>query len=123
MPRRIKLEGEALARYITRARNEIISESERLGFDAGNVLRSISEFGASEEHYDRSYMRRESTAFGASVSVDVTLKRDTESPLGFTAACSLNWGSTERSVSQAVHAISLYQRAVEMAAIIEGVVR
>ena len=122
MPRK-KLEGEALAKYTERVRNEIISESTRLGFGANNLLRSISEFGPSEAHYDRSYMRRESSAWAIGVTIDVTLTPDHESPLGFTAECSLSWSATDRSVSQAVHAIALYQRAVEMAAIIEGVVR
>lgn len=120
---RRKLEGEVLTDYADQVKAEIGREAARLGLDAGSIINGISAFSAAVTWENRHQIRAASTAWGASVTLSVCFKPDEASYLGFIAECDLGWSATGRSVSQAVHVIALYQRAVEMAAIIEGVVR
>jgi hypothetical protein len=122
MPRK-QLEGEVLAGYIGHVKAEISREAERLGFDVGKLINRGILDSRNERWDNRPLIQFRSGAWGIDATISVELKLDANSNLGFIAECGINWCSTGRSVSQAVHAIAVYQRVVEMAAIIEGVVR
>lgn len=117
------LEGTQRSSYVRRVTKELLREGARLGFETGELV-AIVERGISTHGWnDRVSVNLSSNAWGVDCSLIVRLVESSDSYLGFGALCELGWSSTSRSVSQAFHALSRYQRACEFATIIEGVVR
>ncbi len=120
MPRQI-LKADTRASHITRINAELTATGTRLGFDVSGLTANIS-MDESRDFRDMVYLKSESQAWAISVNISVRLIPCKEAYLGIRAECELGWGSTGRSVSQAVHVVTYYQRSIELAAAIEGLI-
>lgn len=120
MPRQ-PLIGEIREIHVSRVVNEIIGLANRLGFDATNIVSLIQNFSL-DGFRDSAYLRFDSQAWAVGVSMSARFVPDEQTYLGFHCVCELSWSSTGRSVAQSVHAVSNYQRAIEFAAVLEGVI-
>lgn len=119
------LHGDIRLSHIKRVNAELTATGERLGFDVSKLTESISacaDANVDWAFHTSIYLKSESQAWAISVSIVVKLIPDKCSYLGVNAECELGCGSTGRTVSQAVHVITFYQRAIELAAAIEGIV-
>lgn len=114
------LEDKDRENHINRVCDEIMHSGGRLGFFATPLCEHLRKRAAKDAVHLPPYLKFDSVAWGIGVSISLYFKLS-DSPLGFSATAELSWSSMAKTVSQAVHAVTLYQRAIEMAAIIEGV--
>lgn len=118
------LEGIAREVHVHRGNMELFNAATRLGFDVGGLMTALHDRPPADMLETHSYVRFESCAWA--VGITITIRFDpSEGPesFGYSAKCDLSWSATGRTVAEATHAVSLYSRAIEMAAIIEGIVR
>lgn len=103
---------------------KIIKESvARLGFEESPRLLEYLRMPPRTHFGEVGYIRDSNmeTLWACSVTIDVRLKKNTDkrTATGYAADCVIGWASTHRTVSQATVAVAAYQRAIELAAIIE----
>lgn len=109
--------------FLCKALDEISAEATRLRFDAKELVKVALGYKP-EQHssiFDTTYLKSESIAWATHVSLTIRLESCDDSVFGFIANCEISWSSTGRCVSQAVQSVAMYQRAIELACIIEGV--
>lgn len=116
-----ELQGSARDAHVELLAKDLNRASERLGIPIGPVVDLI---GKSSEMaaFSGAYLRVESGVWACDATIYVKCFAEKKSALGFYAQCEVTWGSYCHRLSSATVAIGVYQRAVEMAAIIEGLI-
>lgn len=118
------LEGDAREAHLNRGNMELLRHATRLGFDVGGLMNALHNKPPADMLGNSSYVRFESCAWGVGITLKIRFgPSDFNESFGYRAKCELSWSATGRTVAEATHAVSLYSRAIEMAAIIEGIVR
>lgn len=116
-----KLQREARDNHLARITAKLDAAGIRLGVPIENLVPAINR-SPEMAAFSGAYMKVDSGVWACDAMIYAKFHESDKSDLGFYATCEISWGSYAHKLNSALTAISTYQRAVEMAAIIEGLI-